>query len=55
MVELGPVGQALMSGVLAMKEKKKTDEESHGLLSAQTSNVSLSLALTHLPHLPLFY
>lgn len=39
--ELGPMGQALMSGVRAIKEKKKSDEESQGLLSGQLSNVSV--------------
>lgn len=34
------MGQALMSGVRAIKEKKKPDEESQGLLSGQLSNVS---------------
>ena len=37
--ELGPMGQVFMSGVRAIKEKKKSDEESQGLLSGQLSNV----------------
>lgn len=34
------MGQALMSGVRAMK--KKADEESHGLLASHHSNVTVS-------------
>ena len=35
------MGQVLMSGVRAMKDKKKSDEESQGLLSGNLSNVRL--------------
>jgi len=35
------MGQALMSGMRAMKEKKKHDEESQGLISEPPSSVCI--------------
>ncbi|KAF6040258.1 hypothetical protein EB796_001472 [Bugula neritina] len=40
-LKLGPMGQALMSGMRAMKEKKKHDEESQGLISEPPSSVCI--------------
>ena len=46
LAELGPMGQALMSGVRAIKDKKKTDEESQGLLSSHLSTVSILMVFS---------
>jgi len=58
MAELGPMGQALMSGVRAMKEKKKQDEEAQGLLGTGPSQVSYTCRYERarqINNLPMFF